>query len=103
MALGKLVITADVPGLRDYLDDGRTGLIVPPGDAGAMRGAIAWTLDPANAAEVERIAQAGRESAHRDFSPDAFVAKLLAVAERALRQPSPYPARPFGHPGKGAA
>ena len=84
MALGKLIITTDSPGIRDYVDDRRTGLIVPPGDAGAMTEAIAWAVDEANADEVARIAAAGRESARRDFSPDAYVARLLEIAEEVL-------------------
>jgi glycosyltransferase involved in cell wall biosynthesis len=84
MALGKLIITTDSPGIRDYVDDHRTGLIVPPGDAAAMTEAIAWAVDPANADEVARIAAAGRESARRDFSPDAYVARLLEIADEAL-------------------
>jgi glycosyltransferase involved in cell wall biosynthesis len=100
MALGKVIITTDSPGIRDYVDAGRTGLIVPPGDAGALREAIQWTVDPANAAEVARIAQAGRESARRDFSPEAFIASLLAVAEGPLAPLPQRPARPFGSPGE---
>jgi hypothetical protein len=103
MALGKIVITTDSPGIRDYVDAGRTGLIVPPGDAGALRDAIAWTIDPANAAEVARIADAGRESALRDFSPEAYIASLLAVAEGPLAPMPQRPARPFGRPGEGTA
>ena len=103
MALGKIIITTDSPGIRDYVNAGRTGLIVPPGDAGALREAIAWTIDPANAPEVARIAQAGRESARRDFSPEAFIATLLEVAEGPLAPMPQRPARPFGRPGEGTA
>jgi glycosyltransferase involved in cell wall biosynthesis len=103
MAMGKVVVATGSPGLRDYVDAGRTGLIVPPGDAGALRAAIGWALDPAKAAEVEQMARAGRELARRDFSPDAFIAKLVEVAEGAVAQPAPRPARPFGHPGTGPA
>ncbi len=104
MAMGKLIIASDSPGVRDYVDAGRTGLIVPPGDAAALREAIAWSLDPATSGEAAAVAAAGRETARREFSPEAFIAKLLDVAEDALEEQSPpRPARPFGHPGTGTA
>ena len=88
MAMGKIIITTDSPGIRDYVDDGRTGLIVPPGDVAAMRAAISWAVDPANADQVAQIAAAGRASARRDFSPDAYVAKLLEISDEVLAHPT---------------
>jgi glycosyltransferase involved in cell wall biosynthesis len=40
MAMGKAVITCDSPGIRDYAIADRTALVVPCGDAEAMRSAI---------------------------------------------------------------
>jgi hypothetical protein len=88
MAMGKIIITTDSPGIRDYVDDGRTGLIVPPGDPAALRAAIAWAVDPTNADQVAQIAAAGRESARRDFSPDAYVATLLKISDEVLARPA---------------
>ena len=41
MAAGRPVVTADTPGAREQLEDGRTALLVPPGDAPALAGALA--------------------------------------------------------------
>ena len=41
MAAGRPVVTADTPGAREELEDGRTALLVPPGDAPALAGALA--------------------------------------------------------------
>lgn len=40
MAMGKAVIATQSPGIEEYVDDGRTGLIVPPGDPAALAHAI---------------------------------------------------------------
>ncbi len=45
MAAGVPVVATDVPGIRDVVTDGRTGLLVPPGDAPGMATAIRRVLD----------------------------------------------------------
>jgi hypothetical protein len=82
MALGKVAIVTDSPGVREYVEDGRTGLVVPPGDADALAAALRWTLDPANAVAVDQIAAAAMEVARTRFSPQRYVETLLSVAER---------------------
>lgn len=82
MALGKVAIVTDSPGVREYVEDGRTGLVVPPGDADALAGALRWALDPANAVAVDRMTAAAMEVARTRFSPERYVETLLSVAER---------------------
>src|SRR5919204_55433 len=83
MALGKLAIVTDGPGVTDYLEDGRTALIVPPGDAAALADALRWALDPANGPAIARIREQGRAVAHARFTPEAYVTRLLGVVDRA--------------------
>jgi glycosyltransferase involved in cell wall biosynthesis len=85
LALGKLVVATDSVGVRDYIEHRETGLIVPPGDAGALRETLAWATSAANADEIERIAERGREMALDELSPDRYVVNLLTVARTALR------------------
>lgn len=85
MALGKLAVVTDSLGARDYVEHRRTGLIVPPGDADAMREALRWALDPANAAEVDEIRRRGAEVARTRFSPEAYAESLLSLAEERAR------------------
>jgi hypothetical protein len=82
MALGKVVVVTDSVGVRDYLEDGRTGLIVPPGDATALQGAISWALDPANAGAVAAMRERARDLARAEFSPQRYVQSLRAAVER---------------------
>jgi len=91
MALGKPVIVTDTPGVRDYIEDRETGLIVPPGDAEALAGAIRWVLDPGNRTEVERMRLKARHVARARFSRRNYIAHLLRVADEGLepgRRPS---------------
>ena len=49
-----------------------------------MTHAISWAIDPQNADAVSAIAAASRESARRDFSPDACVTRSLEIADEVL-------------------
>ncbi len=40
MALGRPLVISDVSGVRDAVEDGETGVIVPPGDSGALAVAL---------------------------------------------------------------
>lgn len=84
MAMGKVVIVTDVLGVRDYVEHGRTGLIVPPGDPEAMRTAIRWAIDPAHRDEVRKMRERAREAARSLFSQQRHVESLLDVAHRAM-------------------
>lgn len=80
MAIGKLVVVTDAPGVRDYVEDRITGLVVPPGDGRALAEAVRWALDPGNAAEAGAIRTRAREAARTRFSPDAYFRRVLEVA-----------------------
>jgi hypothetical protein len=80
MALGKPVVVTDAMGVRDYVEDGVTGLIVAPGDARAMGEAVSWALDPANAHAVDAMTERARQVACERFTLDRYLARLLEVA-----------------------
>jgi glycosyltransferase involved in cell wall biosynthesis len=76
MACERPVIAVAGTGLEDYVRDGVTGTLVPPGDERALAHAIDRTLsDPAWASELGRRA---RESVLSDFT-SALMAKRLAT------------------------
>lgn len=71
MLAGAAVVASDVGGNRDVVASGRTGLLVPAGDAGALADGIASVLrDPVRADGLRRRA---RLEAVRRFSWDACV------------------------------
>jgi len=83
MAAGTPVIGTAVGGIPDVIDHGRTGLLVPSGDAAALAGAIERLLD--DHAEAARLAGAARNEATVRFSVDAMTAAYRELYERALR------------------
>ncbi|AZY48084.1 glycosyltransferase family 1 protein [Bordetella avium] len=76
-ACARAVVTTDVPGCRDAIDPDQTGLLVPPHDAPALAAAIARLV--ADPAQRQRMGQAGRRLAEREFSIDDVCRRHLAI------------------------
>jgi len=82
MAYGRAVVTTGVGGLADAIDDGVTGLVVPPGDVAALRAALERLLgDPVLR---ERLGAAAREKARATYAWPAATAATVAVYRDAL-------------------
>lgn len=81
MALGKLVIVSDVPGVRDHVTHGESGLIVPAGDPEALARELRWATDPANAQTCRSLRQRAHEVALEAFGPDRYVQRILDVVD----------------------
>ena len=80
LAHGIPVVATNVGALPEAVEDGRTGRIVPPGDAGALAAALIELLsDPAL---CRRCGEAGRVSARERYSYEA-VSRNLGEAIRA--------------------
>ncbi len=92
-AAGCAVITTDVPGCRDAIEPGRSGLLVPPRDAAALATALlALCTDPAR---IDRLARAGRELARRRFSQETVIQRTLAIYDEvSMLSKPPTPERP---------
>lgn len=71
------VVASRIGGLPEVVDDGVTGLCVPPGDPDALACAMEelWN-DPSRAAVM---GEAGRLKALREFSPGAYYERLTAA------------------------
>ena len=79
-ACGRPLIAADVPGCREAVRPGETGLLVPPHDVEALAAAIAaLAADPLQRA---RMGRAGRERVERHFA-DGIVADATLALYRA--------------------
>jgi glycosyltransferase involved in cell wall biosynthesis len=82
MAYGRPVVACGVGGLREAVEDGVTGILVPPRDSEALRSALGRLL-----ADIElrrRLGAAARARARTEWSWDAAVQKLLAAYRLAL-------------------
>ena len=77
MARGTPVMASATGALSELLDDGRTGYLVPPGDAGALARRLAQVLaDPAGLESVRREA---RRVACDVFSLERVTDQLLSL------------------------
>ena len=81
-AMGLPVIATDIRGCRQVVDHGRTGLLFPLGDTGALARAVtSLAADPAGRA---RLGQAGRQKAHAEFDQARVIQTTLETYERLL-------------------
>lgn len=83
-ALGTPVVAADSPGLRDSVQDSRTGFLAPPGDSHAFADRIAFLLRDDRL--VDRLSQAAIEWSRR-FTWDAAAAEMHEAFASALGPP----------------
>jgi glycosyltransferase involved in cell wall biosynthesis len=66
LASGKPVVASRLDGIPEEIDDGRHGLLVPPGDVPALADAMRTLLG--DAALRQRLGAAGRERVCQRFS-----------------------------------
>ncbi len=82
MALGRSVVSTDLPGVTEIVDDGETGLLVPPRDSVSLAKAVSQLLTDSDLRKA--FGQAGRRKAERLFSLSRNVAKLKGLFEDAV-------------------
>lgn len=74
----KACIVSDTPGVRDYVKDGETALLVPPGDADALR--IALLRLWGDKTLRTRLGQSAKSYAESEFGLSGFAARCVALA-----------------------
>ena len=83
-AMGKPVVVSDFENLREFVEDGRTALTVPPNDAPALARAIRQLLnDPALAA---RLGEGNFKMALAKHDGETNARKIVAAYEHLARQ-----------------
>jgi lipopolysaccharide/colanic/teichoic acid biosynthesis glycosyltransferase len=90
-AMGLPVVASRIPGCVDAVDDGRTGLLVPPRDAPALAGAIRRYLADADLRKTHGAA--GRARVLAEFRSEAIWDAMAAEYARLLREANRRPAR----------
>ena len=75
-AAGLPVVASDIPGVRDVVRDGVTGLLVPPSDSGALAAALLRLRDDADLRE--RLARAGLDAAAH-YTPARMADRYLSL------------------------
>jgi glycosyltransferase involved in cell wall biosynthesis len=83
-AAGKPVIASDLGGMKELIRHGESGLLVPPGDAGALAEAMRWIAD--HPAEAKIMGSNAREYALKQHSAAAHYEALLQVYKHAVQE-----------------
>ncbi|MEN3534711.1 glycosyltransferase [Microbispora sp. ZYX-F-249] len=95
---GVPVVASRIGGLPELVDDGRTGLLVPPGDADALAAAmLRLAADPVRARE---LGAAARREVARRHDPARHLAALLGLYAEAVSGTPRGTARPAGRRGR---
>ena len=76
-ACGRAVVTTDVPGCRDAIEPNVTGLLVPACDSVALADAIQRLIE--NPELRQRMGQAGRELAEREFGIERVIDQHMTI------------------------
>ena len=88
------VVTTRIAGVADLVEDGESGLLVPPGDAVALRAALARVLGDPEARR--RMGEAGRARVVDEFVSEREAAWLAALFEGYAKGTVPETLRPEG-------
>jgi len=82
MILSRPVVGAAVGGIPEQVEDGRTGILVPPRDAGSIASALIRLISQPRAAAA--MGGAGRDSAKARFSPEVISGQFAALYRELL-------------------
>lgn len=82
-ACGVPMIAADVPGCREVVRPGVTGLLVPFGDHDALAKAVHELLEDPDARRD--LGRSARDMAQREFAEEIVVAQTMALYDELLR------------------
>lgn len=86
-ARGLPVIASRLGSMAEIIEDGHTGLLIPPGDASALQQALQWAHD-----NPERLAQMGtnaRRAYETRFAPTQNHQMLRQIYDQAIRRACP--------------
>jgi glycosyltransferase involved in cell wall biosynthesis len=83
MWLKKPVIVTEAVGVREYVEDKKTGLVVDGTPEGYIE-ALRWMLDPKNAAAVEHLCEEAHRVVASQFTVEHHVTRLLALIDEAI-------------------
>jgi glycosyltransferase involved in cell wall biosynthesis len=79
MSSARPVVASDVGAVSSAVIDGRTGVLVPPGDAHALAGALEFLVDQPDMRE--RLGREARARVEADFELNSCTARLRAFLE----------------------
>jgi glycosyltransferase involved in cell wall biosynthesis len=87
MALGRPIVATRVGGIPEVVEDGRTGLLVPPHDAPALADGILRLLG--DRVFAKRLGEAGQERAHEKFCIERMIDALQTLYDQGAARVAP--------------
>jgi glycosyltransferase involved in cell wall biosynthesis len=87
MALARPVVASNVGGIPEMIDDGVTGLLVPPHDAPALAAALTRLLTDERYAQL--LARRGHDTVHERFCIEEMVRAISAIYDEGARAVRP--------------
>ena len=87
LAARRPVVATEVLGSEELIQDGVTGLLVPPADSIALSSAILKLLDDRTLAQ--RLAEAGRGLVEREYNQHALAAQIMQLYQQANARRTP--------------
>jgi glycosyltransferase involved in cell wall biosynthesis len=87
MALGKPIIASNVGGIIDLVRNGENGILVPPGDSGALGEAILQLIKDKNLAET--LGKDGKAKVYPEFDASVMLKQIDDLYENLLSKLAP--------------
>ncbi|MGH9554542.1 MAG: glycosyltransferase family 4 protein [Terriglobales bacterium] len=87
MARGKPVIATQVGGIPEMVENGVSGILVPPGDDQALANAMFSVV--ANPAKAAALGEAAQRRVAEQFTPQQQILGLTALIEQGFGEPCP--------------
>jgi len=88
MALSRPVVASNVGGIPEMIEDGVTGLLVPPRDPGALAAAIVRLLT--NHPLADTLGRAGHDMVHDNFCIELMVGAIESIYDEGARVVRPF-------------
>jgi glycosyltransferase involved in cell wall biosynthesis len=85
-ACARAIVAADMPGCREVVRAGETGLLVPPHDIAGLAEALATLAG--DGPRRQAMGRAGRALVEREFGEEGVARQTLALYHRAMRERS---------------
>jgi len=92
MAYGKPVVAFRTGGIPEWLEDGKTGFLIPPGDLMGLAGKIDFLLR--NPALARQMGRKGRQRVEQQFTSRQYVPKLLEIYRQVIESWNPPSMKP---------
>ena len=79
MAIGRAIITTDVPGCRETVVEGKNGFLIPKWDVPALAKAMEYFIE--NPEEIKRMGEESHKIALEKFDGEKVNQRLLKIIE----------------------